>query len=201
MAKAPSIVRITASVFRAGTPKMLKLTVRAATTCQQHSRPTGQRMTTINGARRGTSHEQNEIVGVVYHGRGGNPVSHSVAGLQATSRSNHWVDGCCLLECRRANTPLVYEPPSAHVMQNRICKHLRHPTEAFVIPANAGIEAMRRADELDIDLCNWSQEKMPPHLQRQAGASLRDCDCDHCPCFEPAATPKWRGDSSSSKDR
>lgn len=81
-------------------------------------------------------------------------------------------------------------------MQNRICKHLRHPTQAFVIPANAGIEAMRRADELDIDLCNWSQEKMPPHLQRQAGASLMDGDCDHCPCFEPAVTPEWRGDSS-----
>lgn len=82
-------------------------------------------------------------------------------------------------------------------MQNRICKHLRHPTEAYVIPASASIEAMRRADELDIDLCNWLLEtadgKLPPPLQRRAGGlDLNDGDCDSCPCFEPVTPPAWR---------
>ena len=81
-------------------------------------------------------------------------------------------------------------------MQKRICKHLRHPTEAFVVPANAGVEAMRRADELDIELCSWppasANVKLPPHLQRSSGISLNDGDCDHCQCFEPAETPEWR---------
>lgn len=77
-------------------------------------------------------------------------------------------------------------------MQNRICKYLRHPTEAFVVPANAPIEAARRADELEIDLCVWLSEvvgdDIPPALRRRAGGAIQDGDCDSCRCFEPATT-------------
>lgn len=82
-------------------------------------------------------------------------------------------------------------------MQNRICKYLRHPTEAFRLPAGASIEDMRRSDELDIDLCNWlletSGNNLPPPLQRRAGGiDLNNGDCDKCPLFEPVVAPAWQ---------
>lgn len=66
------------------------------------------------------------------------------------------------------------------------------------MPANTGIEAMRRADELDIDLCIWLGETvgttMPAALKRKAGGgvTMNDGECDSCPCFEPAVVPELR---------
>lgn len=81
-------------------------------------------------------------------------------------------------------------------MQSRICKYLRHPREAFVLPASAQIEEMERGDELEIDLCVWlvetSGSRIPTVLDRKVGggASMNDGDCDLCPCFEPVVIPK-----------
>lgn len=79
-------------------------------------------------------------------------------------------------------------------MQSRICKHLRHPSEAFSV----GIEPdarEERMDPLEIDLCAWLTSKVgehiPPALSRRAGGGvgLNDGDCDTCPCFEPIEAP------------
>lgn len=83
--------------------------------------------------------------------------------------------------------------------QSRVCKYLRHPSEAFVVggPMKARDEnCLTRMDPNEIDLCIWFEQKnrghdVPPVLTRKVGggADLIDGDCDRCPCFEPVSVP------------
>jgi hypothetical protein len=67
-------------------------------------------------------------------------------------------------------------------MQNRICKYLRHPKEAFTIRVGVGV-SVERSDPIEIELCSWPRhfaDRLPPVVLRHGGA-IDDHDCDRCP--------------------
>lgn len=75
-------------------------------------------------------------------------------------------------------------------MQNRICRYLRHPSEAYRVPMHHQPHepAQSRMDETTIDLCTWGTGmNAPPAVARMIGGGvvLNDRDCDVCPCFAP----------------
>jgi hypothetical protein len=83
------------------------------------------------------------------------------------------------------------------MMQSRVCKYLRHPSEALSFNTTLDIEP-KRMDPNEIDLCIWLTETrkghdIPPALLRRVGGGtdLNDGDCDKCQCFEPVVVPPF----------
>lgn len=74
--------------------------------------------------------------------------------------------------------------------QSRICRHLRHPKESYIIDSRG---RQKRTDHTAIDLCGYPVGVAPPPVVRFAvgGTPLNDGDCDACPLFDSAEVPAW----------